>query len=154
MEKLVGKYLNKENKLNIADIGSFDVNGTYKRFFSNPLWSYTGIDISAGKNVDIVVKEHDWSNVVNDSYDIVVSGQTLEHVNAPWDWILKIKNICKPGGLIMIIAPWKWVIHRHPVDCWRILPDGMQYLLGVHSGLDVLEVGVIENDCFGVAKKK
>lgn len=157
MKKFVAKYLLPQ-KTKILDVGSYNVNGCYKPLFNNPLWEYQGLDIVAGPNVDLVETEVPWS-LQNETYDIVISGQTLEHVKAPWIWIKELERVCKPGGIIIVIAPSRFYIHRHPVDCWRILPDGMTYLLSEWCNCDMLEVGIspinnTSDDCFGVAKKR
>ena len=49
MNNFVDKYLSDKinEELVIFDLGSQDVNGTYKDIFKNPLWKYIGCDISA-----------------------------------------------------------------------------------------------------------
>jgi SAM-dependent methyltransferase len=135
------------------------ISGSYRKIFEdNPLWSYKGLDMVLGKNVDIIAPTIPWP-ISDNSYDLVISGQTLEHTKAPWLWIKEIERVCKPGGLIIIIAPWQWDQHRYPVDCWRILPDGMTYLLGDWCNCEILTIGmstidIIHGDCYGVAKKR
>lgn len=70
----------------------------------------------------------------------------------PWEWMMAVQGIMLPSALAFIIAPWKIGIHRHPVDCWRILPDGLGSLFE-YSGLKLIECGVTEFDCYGVAQK-
>lgn len=74
----------------------------------------------------------------NNTFDVVVSGQVMEHVKKIWLWIDELKRVVKPGGLIIIIVPVSWTYHEFPVDCWRIYPDGMRSLLE-EKGLEVLE---------------
>jgi hypothetical protein len=52
------RYLSERvnEPLRILDVGSQDVNGSYRQIFSEPRWSYTGLDMTAGPNVDIVVR--------------------------------------------------------------------------------------------------
>ena len=139
MRKFVNKYLNPNKNLNITDIGSYDVNGTYKNLFKNPNWKYTELDIEKGPNVDIIAKSPTNTELKNNSYDIVISGNVLEHVESPWIWIKELKRICKKGGLICIIVPFSTGEHRFPLDCWKILPEGMNYLLKKHCKLNILE---------------
>jgi len=102
--------------------------------------------------VDIVLDgPYDWG--IRDGFDVVVSGQTLEHVEDVPRWIRCFDGVLKPNGLVCVIAPWRWRIHRYPLDCWRILPDGMRFLLGKVCGFTVLECYVADDDCVGIARK-
>ena len=131
MEDLVNRFLDKDAELKIADIGSYDYNGSYKKLLDGPDgWEYTGIDVSAGPNVDIVVPELDnWDAIADESFDVVISGQCLEHVKMPWKLVKQAYRITKPGGHNFHIAPHTWGQHRFPLDCWRIFPDGMRVLM-------------------------
>ncbi len=124
--------------MRIADVGSMDVNGCYRPLFEQPNWSYTGLDLETGPNVDIAL-DSPYSWPLDDaSFDVVVSGQALEHVEFVWLTVEEISRILKPGGLCCLIAPSGGPEHRYPVDCWRIYPDGMR-ALAKFAGLDVIE---------------
>jgi SAM-dependent methyltransferase len=139
----------------VLDVGSYDVNGTYKPMFGTG-YKYEGLDIMEGPNVDIVATDpYKWP-IEDNTYDVIISGSCLEHVEAPWLWIDEVYRVCKPGGLCVIQAPWKHGIHRHPVDCWRILPDAMIYLLSKRAKFEVLDSGLRDDyigDCWGVGRK-
>lgn len=154
IKDFVGLFMDPLKPYNILDVGSYDVNGTYKPIFTNPLWTYTGCDIAAGPNVDIVIDGYSWTNIPSESYDVVLSGQTLEHTKMPWKTVAEIARVAKPGALIMLTAPWSFMIHRYPIDCWRILPDGMRVLMDDVAGLEVMIIENNQTDCFGVGRKK
>lgn len=140
----------------VLDVGSLDVNGSYRDLFPEHRgWIYTGIDIKPGPNVDAVVGPYDWSGAVDPgAFDVVISGQCAEHVPDIYAWARQISRAVRPGGMVCVIAPWRWKQHRYPVDCWRILPDGMRFLLGEVAGLTVLEATINpEGDCRGIARK-
>lgn len=138
MEYFVKKYLDANTEYSILDIGSYDVSGSYKNLFYNRKWQYSGLDIVPGPNVDIVaVSSYNFG--IEQKFDIVVSGNCLEHVEAPWLWIREVERIIKPGGLLCIIMPFNLGEHRFPVDCYRILPDGFRYLLCTHSDFELIE---------------
>jgi hypothetical protein len=157
MGRAIQKYLGprRGEKLEILDVGSMSVNANYPhtyRELMSPNWVYTGCDIAPGKNVDLVqlapyrIREEDGL------YDAVISGQCLEHVQAPWMLVREMARMLKPGGLLLITAPWNFPIHRYPLDCWRILPDGMNSLMA-DAGLEAVAAHVIESDCWGIGKK-
>jgi hypothetical protein len=75
--------------------------------------------------------------IVDDTYDIVLSGQVIEHVRRIWAWMPEVARVCKVGGLVITINPVSWPFHTAPFDCWRIYPEGMKALYE-DAGLDVL----------------
>ena len=122
----------------ILDVGSLDINGSYRGLFAIPPWLYTGADLVTGPNVDIVLGDPNKWPLRSGSFDVVITGQALEHMDRPWEAFLEIARVLKPGGLLCAIVPSAGPEHRHPVDCWRIMPDGMRSLAG-HAGLEVLD---------------
>jgi SAM-dependent methyltransferase len=139
MSRLVGTYLRPEEALRVLDIGSYDVNGSYRPLFqANPGWRYEGADMQAGPNVDhVLVDPYRWT-LPDQSYDLIVSGQAFEHIKFFWLTWREVVRVLKPGGLIFLIAPSRGVEHRHPVDCWRFYRDGFR-ALGELEALEVLE---------------
>ena len=120
----------------VLDVGSLDVNGTYKPLFAN--WQYTGLDIAPGPNVDVVSPAGKLWEFPENHFDAVISGSAFEHMTTPFQVITEIKFVLKPGGYCCLIAPASGPEHRHPVDCWRILPDGWR-ALAEYAHLDVIE---------------
>jgi SAM-dependent methyltransferase len=126
--------------LRILDVGSLDVNGSYREIFSKPPWAYIGLDQTAGKNVDIVLRTpYVWTEVASGSADVVISGQAFEHIQYFWITILEIARVLRAGGLCCLLAPSSGPEHRYPVDCWRFYPDGM-IALAQFAQMEILEV--------------
>ncbi len=138
MKYFVNTYLDPKCVLDVLDIGSYDVNGSYRELFQKDQWTYTGMDIEMGPNVDIVSKApYDFG--IDKQFDVVISGNCIEHVKAPWEWIKEVEKVVKPEGLLCIVTPFNLPEHRYPVDCWRVLPDGFRYLLCEQTNFEVLE---------------
>jgi SAM-dependent methyltransferase len=138
MRWFANNYLDSTRELEILDVGSYDVNGSYREIFAELGFKYVGLDMEAGPNVDIVPKStYIWSEVNDDHYDAVISGQALEHIEFFWITMAEIIRVTKQGGMICIIAPNGFGEHRYPVDCWRFFTDGMIALARFYN-LEVL----------------
>jgi len=155
---LMRKFLSAlsiDEPLKILDVGSLRVGNApvYKDIVIDlkTKREYTGLDIVAGPNVDLISLR----SIFEDTYDVIISGQCLEHVQYPHTWIGDLYRILKSYGKICIITPSSGPPHHRP-DYWRILPDGMQALLS-YAGF--MHVSVIRynnkpwEDCIGVAEK-
>ena len=138
----------------VLDVGSQDINGNYRDIFEHSGCTYTGTDIVGGANVD-VISSFDHLNFEDESFDVVVSGQTLEHAERPWELVKEMARVLKPGGLVCWIAPWRFHVHRDelcPYDRWRILDDGMKTLIK-EAGLNLLDCQMYQDDTYGIAEK-
>lgn len=81
----------------VLEIGSLNINGTVRDFFSN--CDYIGIDVAAGKDVDIVCQGQEFSADA-DSFDHVISCEAMEH-NPYWkETLVNMIRVCRPGGLV------------------------------------------------------
>lgn len=128
MRRLVEARLDASQRLDVVDIGSFDVNGSYRTLFTSSAWRYTGVDLEAGPGVDVVLRSPYRLPFRTGSVDLVISGQAFEHVEFFWLSWLEMLRILKPGGRIFLIAPSRGPEHRYPQDCWRFYPDGYRAL--------------------------
>lgn len=141
MARFRDRYLSarEQHPLRILDVGSLDVNGSYRELFSAPPWVYTGLDMTPGRNVDVVLRTpYAWREIGSASADVVISGQALEHMPYFWITMLEIARVLKAGGLCCILVPSSGPEHRYPVDCWRVYPDGL-VALAHFARLHILE---------------
>lgn len=133
----------------VLDVGSMDVNGTYRTLFDADV-NYVGLDIAEGPNVDVVVADpYNWKELHRrdgpDEYDLIISGSTLEHIKWPWKTMVEIDYWLKPGGRVYVVVPAMWPEHKHPVDCYRFLPDGMR-ALGEWADLNTISATLLQGD--------
>ncbi len=135
----------------VADVGSYDVNGTFRPIF--PHCEYVGLDIAEGPGVDRVVKPYYFGE---EQFDVVISGSAMEHVEDLKLWAGACISLMKPGGLICIVVPHGtsgFTEHRHPVDCWRIFPDGMKWLFRDYGKLEILDCRMDARDTVMIARR-
>lgn len=139
----------------VLDVGSQDINGSYRQMFEELSCEYKGVDIIGGPNVDIIADDLRRLPFDDKSFDIIVSGQMLEHAAYPWLIAKEMGRVLKPGGLVCWIAPWRFHVHRDalcPYDRWRILDDGMRILLE-EAGVKVLQCEMFNDDTYGIGEK-
>ena len=133
----------KKSSIKVLDIGSYDVNGSYKDLFKyiNNV-EYTGLDATKGPNVDIVPADpYKWKEIKNNTYDFIISGNAFEHIEYPWLTIKEISRVLKPGGIVCILVPFYIREHKYPVDCYRYYSDGL-IALAKWAELDVIQASV------------
>ena len=75
--------------------------------------------------------------VADDTFDVVVAANVLEHVRRIWVWTKELVRVAKPGGYVITVNPVSWPFHEFPIDCWRAYPDGMRALYE-EAGLEVV----------------
>lgn len=130
MKNLVREYVIDQDRplRRVLDIGSTDINGSYKTLFDPKSVEYTGLDLAPGNNVDVVCDNPYRYPFDAETFDLVISGQAFEHIDFFWLTILEMGRILKTGGLIFLIVPSRGIEHRFPVDCWRFYPDACSAL--------------------------
>lgn len=108
----------------ILDLGSQDLNGSYKTLFVGR--DYIGADIVPGNNVDVVLKDqYDWKEFEDESFDAVISGQTFEHIEFFWQAMVEINRVLRKGHYCCIITPSIGGKHGRK-DCYRFFDDGLR----------------------------
>jgi SAM-dependent methyltransferase len=127
------------NHLKVLEIGPAGIPSAYQRIINNPTIEWHTLDIEETfPGLTYIVKEEYRYPLHDQSYDIIISGQVIEHVKKIWLWLPELRRILKGGGTLIIISPISWPYHEFPVDCWRIFPDGMKALCET-SRLSVVE---------------
>lgn len=126
-------------RLTVLDVGAADVNGSYRDIFGAPRFEYVGADLAAGAGVSVVMTDPDSIPLEDASFDLVVSGQMLEHCPRFWLTFAEMVRVLKPDGLLFLIAPSAGPIHRFPVDCYRFYPDAFR-VLATSAGCHLIDM--------------
>lgn len=93
--KLKKTYPEKFKNCNVLDIGSLDINGNNRFLFEN--YTYVGVDVGNGPNVDVVSKGHEYRS--ENKYDVVISSECFEHDMYYVETIKNCVDLTKNGGL-------------------------------------------------------
>lgn len=142
MQWFVNNYVLKDKHVRVLDIGSYDVNGSYRSLFNGMDVEYVGLDVENGPNVDYIPKDpYKWDELEDESFDYVISANAFEHIEYPWLTICEIYKKLRSGGFACILAPNSIHEHRYPTDCYRYFSDGF-YALAKWGKFDVVDVTV------------
>lgn len=149
MEWFKKNYLNISSQLDILDVGSLDGKGNYNYsdIFDEKNWTYTGLDLQAGHNVDIVVSDiYNWIEIEDNTYDVIISGQLFECLEFFWLTMSQIERVLKPGGYVCIIAPSAGPRHGGNMqNCYLFNDDGLR-AIAKYVDLDILHASVDERE--------
>ena len=103
--ELFKKHFTKDwSNKKILEIGSYDVNGTIRKYFNNN--DYTGMDLIEGKGVDVVYdgKQIDFEE---ESFDLTLSCECFEHNKYYRENFLDMIKVTKKGGFVVFTCASK-----------------------------------------------
>lgn len=123
MRKVRDKYLSHIGKNDIIlDVGGRGRKGDRSYGFLFPDSTYYIADIVNGIGVTHLMPGPYTLPLDNNSIDLIVSGQMLEHCSNPFKSVAEMKRVLKPGSFIVLIAPSSGPRHDKQ-DCWRFMDD-------------------------------
>jgi SAM-dependent methyltransferase len=95
----IRNYLPKQFvKAKVLEVGSLNINGTVRIFFQD--CDYTGIDVGAGKDVDVVCPAHEFEAEPN-SFDTTISCECFEHDKYWVRTFKKMYDLTRHEGLVI-----------------------------------------------------
>jgi SAM-dependent methyltransferase len=92
-----GKFPSYFENTKVLDVGSLNINGCNKPYFSK--CDYYGLDVAPGPNVNIVSIAHEYS-APDESYDVLTSANAFEHDMHFEKTFLNMIRLVKSGGLL------------------------------------------------------
>jgi SAM-dependent methyltransferase len=70
------------------------------------------------------------------AFDCVVCTEVLEHLEGPARAVMETARVLRPGGCLLLSAPFMWPVHERPRDFFRFTRYGLESLLAA-GGLEV-----------------
>lgn len=132
-KELYKSIKNLSNNLNggiLVDVGCGSK--PYKNLFK--VQKYIGLDINQSghthtfEEIDIFYDGKSMPFEVN-SVDSILCNQVFEHVFNPTEFLGEIHRILKPGGFLLLSAPFLWDEHEKPYDYARYSSFALTHLL-------------------------
>lgn len=146
MKKVRDKYLSYLTKESIIlDVGGRGLKGdrSYRSLFEGRFSQYFVADIAKGLGVTHVMPGPYTLPFKDNTVDLVVSGQTLEHVDNPFKSVAEMKRVVKPGCYLVLIAPSAGPRHDAQ-DCWRFMDDSWK-AIAKDVGLILVDQWITKN---------
>lgn len=132
MEKYGLPLLKSGIKILEAGIGKRYWLSPYRKMAKDKQWIYHFCDLGnfGDSETDFIRMASEYQiEYLHADFDAVISQQTIEHVKRPWLFAKELGRVLKRDGLLVLVSPITWQLHRNKFDCQRILPDGMIVLL-------------------------
>jgi SAM-dependent methyltransferase len=111
----------------------------YRMLFEKRGATYVGADLPGNPAASIFVQPDGTLPVTDESFDVIVSSQVLEHVGDPKLYLAEARRVLAPSGSLLLSTHGSWRYHPHPEDYWRWTASGLRRLLGT-SGFRVKEL--------------
>jgi SAM-dependent methyltransferase len=119
----------------------------FEPMFRPHIESYTGVEHEAVFASTDAAKRENPPDVLYDgkhlpfesaSFDTVLNTDVLEHTPDPAALVAEMARVLKPGGTLILTAPFAFRLHEEPFDYYRFSPHGLAWLLE-RAGMRVLE---------------
>lgn len=134
------KHLYDQTTIKVLDVGGLydQPHKTYLRIFEDhPGLSWTVADIAQHSSVDVVMPSPYCLPFSDETFDLVVSGQMLEHCINPFKIVDEMLRVLKKKSLMVIIAPSAGPKHTYQ-DCWRFIDDAFKAIAEDIGGIEIV----------------
>jgi SAM-dependent methyltransferase len=118
----------------VLDYGSADA--PYRRFFA-PSVDYIAADLPGNPDATLTILPDGTVPLDNDSVDVVLSTQVLEHAKDPSRYLGECHRVLRSGGRMLLSTHGFMVYHPDPVDLWRWTCEGLRQIV-VDAGFEIV----------------
>lgn len=134
------KYDNKDNVL--LDIAPQDHEGARPYF---PESKIETLDVSKDSGATYIADlcSNNKHIIKDDTFDVIVCTEVLEHTLQPFDAVDEIKRILKPNGTVLLSVPYNFRIHGPLPDCWRFTEHGLRALF---KDFEIIDIQSLDDD--------
>ncbi|HEX8549874.1 MAG TPA: class I SAM-dependent methyltransferase [Cytophagaceae bacterium] len=149
IEEVILKFVaRKDKKLVLADYGCG--NKPYEVLIGPYVERYIGLDLIENPIADIHISPEGKIDLDNQSLDVVLSTQVLEHVVNPLLYLSEANRVLKKDGLLILSTHGYWMFHPDPTDFWRWTSTGLRKIVS-EAGFEIVYFkGIIGRSAMGI----
>ncbi len=130
----LARWLEEEGRsaagLRVLDVGCGEK--PYQPYFRSAA-EYVGVDLEGNPHADLHGPAEQLP-VEDESFDLVLCIQVLEHVDDPARAVRELHRVVKPGGRVLAATHGAYVYHPDPADHWRWTHTGLRRLFEENGG--------------------
>jgi SAM-dependent methyltransferase len=131
------KYIQEIPKgATVLDVGV----GSAPYWHVRPDLEWSGLDVAPSEKTDYLITKNSLWPIKDNSFDVVLCTQVIEHVEDPAFLVSEIQRILKPGGKIILNAPFLYPFHGMPEDQARYTTTQLLYFF---REFDILDIGTL-----------
>lgn len=97
----------------------------YQHLFPNA--KFTRADIEGQQDLDFTIKTDGSIDAADNSFDLILSTQVLEHLIRPESYLHECHRLLKPGGALLLSTHGTFVDHGCPHDYHRWTAEGLRH---------------------------
>jgi SAM-dependent methyltransferase len=90
---------------------------------------YVGVDLDLNPLAEHHIDFDSKTTLPDNSADIILSNQVLEHVDSPEGYLQESYRLLKPGGTAIFTTHGYWFYHPTPNDYWRWTSAGLRKIV-------------------------
>ena len=125
-----------ESKLDLLDFGAGS--SPYRSLFPQANYRRADFAIGTGEGLDFVLDESLRVAAPDNSFDLILSTQVLEHVEQPENYLKECLRLLRPGGRLVLTTHGVYADHPCPFDLHRWTADGLAAVCK-RSGFEVVD---------------
>ena len=127
IERVIAEHIVPLEWDTLVDFGCGNM--PYRALFEAHLAKYVGCDLEGNEMAEAVMSTPGQIPMDDQTADIVLSSQVLEHVSDPAGYLAEAFRVLRPGGLLLLSTHGSWRYHPDPCDFWRWTCDGLRRIV-------------------------